>query len=184
MAPIDAITARDGLRLVPLEPEDARAVMDLATQRGNALLVDLGTDERAVAGLLAQLASSTWALPMAILRGEYCIGMATTSLADVTSLTARVLAMFVEPPTATAALALYVRHVFWTFPLRRLHAQVPVLDLTREYLELYGSAGFLDEGRLIDHVVVAGQSFDVAALGLLRGEFDDWCAARMPELAL
>ena len=184
MRPVGAMTSWGELSLVPLEPGDARQAMDLAAHRGNAFLVDFGSSEQAVAQLLAQLATSPWALPMAILHGEHCVGMATTSLANVKSLNASVLAMFVEPSTAADGFALYLRHVFWNFPLHRVHAQVPLLDLTREYLTLFASVGFVDEGRLTDHAIVAGQPFDAAALGLLRSDFETWCAANAPELVL
>ena len=184
MTPIDAMTAWRELSLVPLEPDDAPQVMELATHRGNGFLVDFGASEAGVRDLLAQLSASTWALPMAILHGEDCIGMATTSLANTKSLHASVLGLFVEPAAATEAFALYLRHVFWNFPLHRIYAHVPVLDVTREYLTLFASVGFVDEGRLVDHVIAAGQPFDVATLGLLRHDFQAWCSSTASELAL
>ena len=43
--------------------------------------------------------------------------------------------------------------------------------------------GFVEEGRLVDHAVVAGQSFYVTALGLLRSDFEAWCLVNEPRLA-
>jgi len=95
-----------------------------------------------------------------------------------------VLALFVDPPSSVAGLALFVRHVFWNFPLHRLHTQIPTLDLTTEYIRLFEGAGFVDEGRLRAHTLVAGQAFDAAALGLLRPDFEAWCSEHEPRLAL
>lgn len=181
---IPAMVSLDGYELVPLEPSDAPQVLQLLELRGNRYLVELGASEHEVARLLAELAQAPWSLPLAVLRGDECVGMATTSLANLKSLNASLLALFTDPPGSSLALALYLRHVFWNFPLHRLHTQVPSLDLTREYEDLYRSVGFVDEGRLVGHVVIAGRPFDVTVLGLLRADFEAWCATHEPRLSL
>ena len=181
--PAPAVVALDGYELVALEPADAPQVLELVGLRGNRYLIDLGASEHEVARLIAELTQAPWSLPLAVLHGDLCVGMATTSLANLKSLNASLLALFTDPPASATALALYVRHVFWNFPLHRLHVQIPVLDLTREYVDLYRSVGFVEEGRLVDHAVVAGQSFDVTALGLLRSDFEAWCLVNEPRLA-
>lgn len=183
-APAGSVVSLDGLELVPLEPAHAAIVLEMATRRGNQYLIDLGRDEEEVARVLAQLARAPWALSLAVLRGAECVGMATTGLANLRSMNASILGMFVDPPSAGPALALCIRHLFWNFPLHRIHTQVPLLDLTREYVDLYRAVGFEDEGRLHDHALVGGQAFDAAVLGLLRPEFEAWCAAHEPRLAL
>ena len=152
--------------------------------RGNRHLIELGSDPDQIAQLLARLKAGTWSLPIAVLSGDLCIGMATTALADTKGMHVSLLSMFVDPPAASRALALYLRHVFWTFPVRRIHVQVPDLDLVREYVALYESVGFVNEGRLVNHLIVAGQSFDVITLGLLRADFESWAQAQEPDLGL
>jgi hypothetical protein len=172
------------MELVPLEPVHAPLVLEMVARRGNQFLIEVGSDPEQVAQMLAELGRLPWSLNMAVLRGDTCIGMATTALANLRSLNAGILALFVDPPSATLALALFLRHVFWNFPLHRLHAHVPLFDLTSEYVRLYRSVGFVDEGRFVAHALIAGQPFDVAALGLLRSDFESWCAKHDPRLGL
>ena len=155
----------------------------MVAQRGNRFLFDVGDDPDQIANMLSELRKAPWSLTMAIVRDEQCLGMATSGLANLRSLHASVLALFVDPSDAASALALYVRHLFWNFPLRRLHAQVPLMDLTEDYVDLYSRVGFRDEGRLSAHAVIAGKAFDVATLGLLRTDFEDWCDQHEPRLA-
>ena len=189
MSPSDpgshSVVALDGLELTPLQPWHAPQLLQLIERRGNRYLLDLGgASADQLGAAVAELAKAPWSLPMAILRDDYCVGMATTALANLRSLNASLTALFVDPPSSRTALALYLRHVFWNFPLTRLHTQIPVLDLTAEYLGLYLSAGFVDEGRLVGHAQVGGQYFDAAALGLLRTDFQQWCAEHEPRLVL
>jgi hypothetical protein len=182
--PAPAVVELDGCSLQLLEPEHAPLVVELLGMRGNRYVIDIPADERLIAGALVELPNQPWTLPMAVVRDGVCIGMGTTALANLKSLHASLTAMFVEPPTATLPLAMYIRHLFWTFPLHRLHAQIPAMDLTHEYVELLASVGFTDEGRLVDHVMIGGQSFDMVALGLLRADFERWCDEHEPRLAL
>jgi hypothetical protein len=179
-----AVTQFEDYELIPLEPSDAPQVIQLLSLRGNSYLIDLGASEHEVASLISQLAGTTWSLPLAILRGDECIGMATTSLANTKSLNASLLAIFTDPANSMVPLALFIRHAFWNFPLHRLHCHIPALDLTAEYVELLTSVGFVDEGRLRAHELVAGQPFDVVLLGLLREEFELWCRSNAPGLTL
>lgn len=181
----NSVVALDGIELAPLEPWHAPQLLEMVERRGNRYLLDVaGASVDQLGAAVAELAKAPWSLPMAMLRDDYCVGMATTALANLRSLSAGVTALFVDPPSSRTALALYVRNVFWNFPVTRLHTQIPVLDLTSEYLGLYLSAGFVDEGRLVDHAQVGGQHFDAAALGLLRTDFEQWCADHEPRLAL
>jgi hypothetical protein len=181
---MDSVTSLDGLDLVPLEPVHAPLVLEMVGRRANRYLIELGSNADQVAQMLAELRRAPWSLSMAVLRGDECIGMATTALANLRSLHASVLALFVDPPSSPLALALFLRHVFWNFPLHRLYTHVPMLDLTAEYVRLYQHIGFTNEGCYVAHALVAGQTFDVAALGLLRSEFESWCAAHEPRLTL
>jgi hypothetical protein len=181
---VGSVTSLDGLELVQLEPDHAPLVLEMVARRGNRYLIELGSDADQVAQMLAELRRTPWSLSMAVLRADECIGMATTALANLRSLHANVLALFVDPPSSVLALAMFLRHVFWNFPLHRLYTHVPMLDLTAEYARLYQNVGFADEGRFVAHAVVAGQPFDVTALGLLRSDFESWCAVHEPRLTL
>lgn len=179
-----AIDELDGVRLQPLDPQHAPVVAELLRMRGHRYILELPDDADSIAALLAEVTRQPWSLPLAAIRGDECIGVATSALPNLKALHAGFTALFVDPATATTATAMCVRHLFWTFPLRRLHAQVPDLDLTREYIDLLTGIGFQLEGRLVDHLQVGGQTFDTVMLGLLRTDFDDWCDANEPRLSL
>ena len=147
-------------------------------------MLDVPADAGSIASLIELLRREPWSLPLAVIKEGECVGVATTALASIKSLNASLMTMFVDPSTATTPLAMCVRHLFWNFPLHRLHCQVPLLDLTREYVDLLTSVGFEDEGRLVEHAVIGGQRFDVATLGLLRPRFDAWCGGNEPRLCL
>jgi hypothetical protein len=123
-------------------------------------------------------------MPAALVRDDELGGFGATALPNIRALNASVTALFVDPETATTPLAMYLRHLFWTFPLHRVHTQIPDLDLTREYIELLQRVGFAVEGRLVEHARIAGQTFDVVALGLLRSDFEVWCDQHEPRLSL
>ncbi len=180
---VPAITQLDGISLQPLEPAHAPIVASLLSMRGHRFILDIPSDEATLTQLLAELGRQTWTLPLAAVVGGECLGVVTTALANVKSLHASITALFVDPTTATTALAMGIRHLFWTFPLHRVHAQIPDMDLTREYVDLLTSVGFVDEGRLQDHLVLAGRSFDVVTLGLLRTDFEAWCSDNEPRLS-
>jgi hypothetical protein len=182
--PSPAVVELDGWSLEPLQPEDAPLVLELVAQRGHRYIFDVAPDEKAIAAVLADLPRQPWTLPLMMVKDDSCAGMATTALPNFKSLHSSVVALFVDPAASVLPLAMYLRHVFWNFPLRRLHAQIPVMDLTREYVELLCAVGFKDEGRLVNHTIIAGQQFDMAALGLLRADFEEWCATNEPRLSL
>ncbi len=182
--PAPAVVDLDGWSLQPLRPEHAPLVVQLLGLRGHRYVLDIPADEATIARALTDLPREPWTLPLAVVRDDECVGMATTALANVKALHASLTALFVDPPRSTLPLAMCVRHLFWMFPLHRMHAQVPAMDLTNEYVELLMSVGFTDEGRLVSHAVIAGQTFDMVALGLLRSDFDAWCDEHEPRLSL
>ncbi len=179
-----AVTELDGVTIERLHPDHAHLVATLLDLRGHRHLIDLDPDPNTIATLLRTLSQQPWAMPLAAIRDGECIGIGTTALADVKSLNAAFLTMFVEPAQAHLASAMMVRHLFWTFPIRRLHVQIPDMDITREYADLLTTIGFEHEGRLVDHVHAAGRTFDVLTLGLLRPDFEQWCDANEPRLRL
>lgn len=179
-----AITELDGWTLDPFTVDEAPLLAQLLQHRGHRYVLDIPADPAVIAQLLTELAKQPWSLPLAIARGDELAGFATTALPSLQALNASVAALFVDPSTGRLPLAMYLRHLFWSFPLRRVHTQLPDMDLTREYIELLTSVGFEVEGRLRAHATVGGQTFDVVALGLLRTDFEAWCAAHEPRLSL
>ncbi len=97
---------------------------------------------------------------------------------------ALLIAMFAAPLRSTLTLAAYVRHVFWMQPLHRLFVQLPIVDGVTDYLALFTAVGFVPEGTVANHALVGEQPRDVAMLGMLRPEFEDWCRKKEPRLAL
>lgn len=179
-----AVLELDGISIRPLDAANAGVVVSLLGMRGHNLIVDLPRDPAAIAQMFGALAGQPWTLPLAAVRDNECIGVCTSALADVKAMHTSFTTMFVEPAEATLALAMCVRHLFWSFPVRRFHAQIPDTDLTREYVGLLESVGFVDEGRLRQHAIVGSQPFDVVSLGLLRADFEQWCEREEPRLAL
>ncbi len=179
-----AIVELDGWSLEAFSPDEAELLVDLLGQRGHRYLLDLPADAEVLKLVLEEVGKQAWALPAAMVSDGALAGFATTALPNLRALHASVTALFVDPASARLPLAMYLRQLFWSFPLHRVHTQVPSLDLTREYVDLLESVGFTVEGRLVDHSVIGGQTFDTVALGLLRGDFEAWCAEHEPRLAL
>jgi len=182
--PTPAIVELDGWRLEPFTPNEAPLLSQLLQQRGHRYLLEVPTDEATIKLLLSEVGKHAWAMSGALIRDDELVGFGATALPNLRALHASVTALFVDPASARTPLALYLRHLFWSFPLHRLHTQIPDLDLTREYVDLLTSVGFRVEGRLVDHAHIGGQSFDVIALGLLRSDFEAWCDADEPRLGL
>ncbi|MGH9086222.1 MAG: GNAT family N-acetyltransferase [Acidimicrobiales bacterium] len=182
--PVPAVVELDGWSLQPLVPDHAPLVAQLLGLRGNRYILEMAPDVGTIRTALAELPRQPWSLPLAIVRDEELVGVATTALPNVKALHASLVALFVDPPSATLGLAMAVRHLLWSFPLHRLHAQVPAMDLTTEYVDLFRSVGFEDEGRFTAHAMIAGQPFDMVVLGLLRTDFERWCVDHEPRLRL
>lgn len=183
-APAPAIVELDGWSLEPLTEDDAPLVVELMGIRGHRYLLDLAADESSMRLIIAELARQTWAMPMAAIRDDACAGFMTTAFPNLRSLNVGVGGLFVDPALAVLPFAMYVRHLFWSYPLHRLHAQIPDMDLTREYHDLFAAVGFTDEGRLVQHSIAGGQMFDMVQFGILRPDFEAWTAAHEPRLAL
>jgi hypothetical protein len=179
-----ALVDLDGWSIQPFTAAETPLLTALLDQRGHRFLLDVPLDDATLRSVLMELTKSPWSLPCAVVRDDEMAGFATTALPNVRALNTGFTALFIDPAGAVVPLSMYVRHLFWSFPLHRLHAQIPDLDLTREYIDLLTAVGFVVEGRLVDHAHIAGQSFDVVALGLLRSDFEAWTAAHDPRLSL
>src|SRR5258706_8923175 len=102
------------------------------------------------------------------------IGAAATTRRDMRNRHVQLLCSFIDPATAARALAIYVRHLFWSMPFNRVHAQIPVADGAQAYVELMGRIGFANEGTVHDHALIGGRPHSVVVMGLLRREFEAW----------
>jgi hypothetical protein len=174
----------DGWSLEPLDSRDGMLIAELLVQRGHRYLLDFPPDPDLIGGAVDLLAKEPWTLLLGTIRDDVCAGVATTFATNVKNGCANLVALFVDPANAALPLALYMRHLFWSFPINRLYAHIPDMDMTREYIDLYQAAGFVDEGRLVKHAVIGGHEFDVVTLGLLRSDLAEWCRANEPRLAL
>jgi hypothetical protein len=174
----------DGLSLRRLTTADATLALEIALAGDHPHLFDIPTSLDGCRALIERTRAQPWGLPMLCLRDGRPVGWVITGLSNVRALNAFLLAVFLEPSEATLALALCVRHLFWNFPLHRLYTQFPLIPAATSYRRLYTRAGFQEEGVMLQHAVVAGQSSDVVVFGLLRGEFDAWAAANEPRLSL
>lgn len=184
ISPRPALLELGPFALRPLVPGDAPFVHRLGGAGHNRLVVELPGSVAECRAYLEELGSSAWALPMACTRQGVDFGLCFTALSNLHSLNGYLLALFEEPRQAGPALALYVRHAFWSFPLRRFYVQFPLTDPPHGYEQLYPAAGFAAEGVMAGHALLGGREHDVATFGLLRSDFDRWCQQREPRLAL
>jgi len=68
--------------------------------------------------------------------------------------------------------------------MHRIYVQMPVVNATAEYVQLLKSVGFEEEGVVSDHALIAGRTYEVTALGMLRREFEAWCLQNEKRLVL
>jgi len=173
-------SGRDAIRL--LSAVDRELVSSLYVVGANPLVVEplavtSGT-------FLDWLHNQLWSLPMALTRAGEPIGVAFTIGANVQNLNARLVVLARDPGLCTKLLPMYVRHVFWSFPVHRLYVQSPSDPSVAAYVELFRASGFLAEGCLKEHQGMAGRYHDVLVFGLLRPDFERWCAEHEPALDL
>ena len=133
---------------------------------------------------LKDLRGRPWSLATVCKQDGKESGYCQLSVGQFKNLAAYVVGLFVDPGRAGPVLSLYIRQAFWSHPLHRLYTHVPITPDTTPYRRLYEQAGFIPEGTLIGHALVGGEERDVAVLGLLREDFDAWCQAHDPRLAL
>lgn len=171
----------DGYTWRPALASDAADLDRVASSGANRTLFQLpqSADEFAAA-----LGEPGFRLAFTCVRGAECVGAAATGTRSQRSLNVQLRCFFSDPRAATLPLAAYVRHIFWTLPMHRVHVQLPCIDGADEYVELLKSVGFGEEGVVRAHALVAGVPRDVVVLGLLREEFEAWCLQHESRLAL
>jgi hypothetical protein len=147
-------------------------------------LFELPSTDAAFRVLLDELARKPWSLPFGCFREGEPVGICFMNVAQVKNLNAYLVALLSMPAESTVPLALYIRHAFWSFPLHRLYAHLPVSAAVSPHQQALERVGFQHEGLLIAHAVALGGPQDVMVAGLLRDEFTAWCKQNQPELAL
>lgn len=168
--------------------------MRLLTRHDGALLHELYTSGANMA-LVEPLAipndsffiwifGQLWSLPMVLSSGGQPVAVAFTMDPNLQSLNARLVALCADPGACHQVLALYVRHLFWSFPLHRLYAYCPRSPEVAAYGDLFADAGFAAEGCLKEHRTVGGEPADVDMFGVLRDDFERWSRLHHPELSL
>ncbi len=179
--PAQAVLELDGFAWREAGPADAAVLETLAAHGSNRVLFNLPATEDE---FLARVGRPGFRIAMLCMRGSKAIGAAATSQRNNRSLNVQLMCFFVRPAGAILPLAAYVRHLFWSLPLHRVYAQVPMIRGADAYVRLLQESGFRAEGIVSGHGMVAGRPVDVAVLGLLRRELEAWCHEHEQRLAL
>jgi RimJ/RimL family protein N-acetyltransferase len=181
--PAHGLMELDGDSLRMLTVDDLPALARLREAAPHELF-ELPSSPEEIGGFVQGLATRPWSLPMLCCHDDEPVGLCLMSVAQLKNLNAYLVAVFEQPASAAGALALYVRHAFWSYPLHRLYTQLPSNQAVRAHAELYSRVGFSPEGVLVKHIATDFGPADAMVLGILRDEFDAWCAANQPELCL
>ncbi len=138
-----------------------------------------------LARLFEDLGKKPWSMPMVCHRNGKAVGLCLMSVGQLKNLNAYLVAVFSDPVNADRLLALYMRQAFWTYPLHRLYSQLPAVPSARSHVDLMLRVGFQREGTLEGHIDLdRDRHVDADVLGILRGEFDQWCRINQPQLWL
>ncbi len=179
----ESILSLDGRAIRPLAPNDFPLVERLL-RTVPPLLFELPASDADYRGWLAGLNGRAWCTPMACLREGSPFGLCFLITSQLRHLHAYLVALFEEPADSTLCMAMYARHAFWLFPLHRLYTQLPASAGAAPHEKAFLAAGFQREGVLRGHIRDERGAGDAVALAMLRAEFDEWCRAREPRLAL
>lgn len=178
-----AVVERGDTAVRVLSRGDASLVHDLLlADRNRALFEGLVEHPGVIDGFLSALDQDPWALPMVGTFRSTPVAALFNVRTDPQNLNTRLVPVLTDFVSTVGVLALYVRHLFWTLPLQRIYAKF-LVDLS-EYEGVLRAAGFKKEGVLVEHQIYAGKRCDVAMFGLLRTDFESWCAEHDPELSL
>ena len=164
--------------------DDVNTLIDLQGIDDNRLLLDLPQTPQGWEAMIRSLAAQAWSLPMLLLGVGQPIGVAAIGLTNLRSRNSYLLSLFATPAQSRVPLALYIRHLFWNFPLTRLYVHIPAVSELEPYLDLHQGVGFRLEGSLRQHTLIGGVRHDVTVLGLLREEFESWCQLHEKRLSL
>jgi len=159
---------------------DEAFLTDLYRLPGNSLLAPSPAIENP--GFVNAVRGETWANPMVLSSGSRDVAVAMLGAVDTQHRHGRLVFLAVDPVVAREALSRDLRQGFWGHPLHRLYAILPASAPL--YSRAYEGCGFKHEGRLQRHLRVGAKLLDLEMYGLLRSDFDAWCAATDPRLAL
>jgi hypothetical protein len=173
----------DGNSIRALTSDDLPALLSLRRTTPRDVF-HIPTNQEGLDGFLDFMANKPWSLPMMCMRNGSPSGLCLMNVGQLKHLNAYLVALFEEPSSADRLLALYIRQAFWLFPLHRLNAQLPSRPEVQPHIDLLLRAGFQNEGVLKGHIEVDGQLSNVVVLGMLRDDFDAWCAINDPRLSL
>jgi len=173
----------DGCSLRPLGLEDFELVRPVLHAVPPALF-QVPQVEAGYRHFLGRLSKLPWSLPCACFADARLIGLCFMQVGQLRNLSAYLVAAFAEADEAGVALALYVRHAFWTYPLNKLYTHVPDHPASRPYAATLTNSGFQQEGKLVAHVTAGDQAHDALLFGLLRKDFETWSARHEPRLLL
>lgn len=181
--PFEGMIELDGDSLRGLTTDDLPALMRLREATPTDVF-ELPGSAQELAGFLEVLAKKPWSLPMLCCHHGKPSGLCLMSVGQLKNLNAYLVALFEQPAAAERLLVLYIRQAFWAYPLHRLYVQLPSRAEVQPHIELLLRSGFRREGVMRGHIGVAGKPVDVEVLGMLRAEFDAWCATGEPRLSL
>lgn len=181
--PFEGLVELDGDSLRALTADDLPAMVRLREATPHDVF-DVPSSAEGLAGFLDVLARKPWSLPMLCCHQGKPSGLCLMNVGQLKNLNAYLIALFEQPATAERLLALYIRQAFWAYPLHRLYVQLPSRLEVQPHIELLLRSGFRREGVLRGHIASADKPLDAIVLGLLRDEFDAWCAKNEPSLSL
>jgi hypothetical protein len=181
--PPEGILDFEGLSLRPLGATGYSQLEPILRGTPDEVL-ELPPSEAAFRGLIRRVTSHPWGMPMVGRDGDEAVALFMLALPSAKNLHASVVSIALQPASRVTMLALYLRHAFWSFPLHRIFTELPVASATAAHEALYANAGFVREGFFKAHYLSGGTPTDVSILGLLRPDFDAWCAAHEPRLSL
>jgi hypothetical protein len=181
--PSSAVSVADGAEIRPLSQDDYAFTGELYHYRDNTLVAgSLAVESE---DFVTAVRAEPWASPMVLAQDGDAVAIAIIASADTQSRHGRLVVLAQDPRRCHTAVALYVRQAFWSHPLHRLYAVLPVgLPQSQGYGDILRGCGFVNEGSLVGHVMLKGRMRDLDVFGLLRPEFDDWCRQREPRWLL
>jgi hypothetical protein len=182
--PARAVLDLDGVLLRRFQAGDLEFLVSVHASGVNSMLLELPGSNQELQNFIHTMLTEPWSLPMIIEHDGIPIGAAATGLTNYKSLLAYVVVLLAEPVAGSLPIAMYVRHMFWNFPLNRLYTHVPLVEGTEAYVDSFQAAGFRHEGVMPEHLVVGARQTDVAVLGLLRRDFEVWSETSQPRLNL
>jgi diamine N-acetyltransferase len=181
-APAPLVLSYGHVRLRPVQLGDAGLLAELWSHGENSLLaVPDQASEGIGEAMIRAFQQTMWGAAFVAEGGADSFGFLAAAQADPYSQTAMLVAYFRDPDSAQYALRLYLRHLFWGYPLHRIGVQVPLA--CSGYLRVLDSVGFVREGIWREHRLIAGVRHDVVALGLLREEARANLQTVAPEIA-